>query len=211
MLDFFRKYVLIIIFVLLVSGLINIGQFFMLKNETSGLESELESISPSDIQAPKKIADFEYKLFYGEWEVKEFINFTASIPKSVTEEGEESQYPDILGTKIYFTRDKIVNNDKIICSSPVYNIGIIPVVEKEQLFLGKHSMSIKELGIKGEYFNFVTVLDENNINNLSDEIIGNTFYVVDNNTLILEYNACEFIMRRIAFIEDADMFENEHN
>ncbi len=156
------------------------------------------------------VGDSEYKLFYGEWEIKEFINFTASIPKTMTDE-EELQYPDIIGTKIYFDRDKVLNNGKIVCKSPVYTIGIIPVLEKEQLFLGKHSMSIKELGIKGEYFNFVTVASADNMNNGSDEIMGKTFYVVDNNTLVLEYNACEFIMKRTAFIDDADMFENEHN
>lgn len=211
MLNFFRKYVIFVVLALLISCLMNISQYANLKNKTREAESELEPVFLNNNQEKRQVTDSEYKLFYGEWEIKECINFTASIPKSTAEEGEEPQYPDIIGAKIYYSRDKILNNNKTVCTFPIYTIGVIPILEKEQLFLGKHSLSIKVLGIKGEYFNFVTVLDENNIDTVSDEIIGNTFYVVDNNTLVLEFNACEFIMKRTAFIDDADMFENEHN
>ena len=211
MLLFFRKYKVIIVYVLLISCLMNIVLFTILINKTRRIISEADPIILNSIQEKNEIVDYEYKLFYGEWEVKEFINFTASIPKSTTEEGRETQYPDIIGTKIYYNRDTIMNDDKIVCKSPIYSIGVIPVLENEQLFLGKHSMSIKELGIKGEYFNFVTVICEDYIDNVSNEIVGISFYIVDNNTLILEYNACEFIMKRTAFIENVDMFESEHN
>lgn len=211
MLNFCRKYVIFIVLALLFSCAMNVSQYVNPKNKTTEVDSDLEPVFLNNAQEKRQIVDSEYKLFYGEWEIKECINFTASVPNSTAEEGKESQYPDIIGTKIYFNRDKILNNDKIVCTSPIYTIGIIPVLEKEQLFLGKHSMSIKGLGIEGEYFNFVTILDENNIDFVSDEIIGNTFYVVDNNTLVLEYNACEFIMKRTSFIDGANMFENEHN
>lgn len=198
--NFTRKNVIIFIMIiaLISSCMLNIVQFVGQKNEREKAEEE------------KGLIDSEYKLFYGEWEIKKFINFTASIPIAFAEKGEGGQPPkDIIGTKIFFDRDKILNNDKIVCTDPIYTISIIPILKNGQQFLGERSMSIKDLRIKGEYFNFITVKDGNFLN--LDDVIGTEFYIVDNNTLILEYKACEFVMKRTAFIENAYLYEKEHS
>ena len=153
-----------------------------------------------------EVANDGYKLFYGEWEVKKYLNYTAEIPMNEQDSNIEKSAESFVGMHVSYGKDGVLNNNHFVLENPIYKISIIPVLEKEQNYLGKRSLSVSSLGINGNYFNYVFADGKKQGN-----VFGDTFYIIDNNTLVTEYMACEYLMKRVSFIENASMYEEEHN
>ena len=153
-----------------------------------------------------EVANDGYKLFYGEWEVKEYLNYTAEIPVDEDNNNIEKNAESFIGMRVSYGKDGILNNNYLVLENPIYKISIIPVLKKEQNYLGKRSLSVNSLGIKGNYFNYVFADGKKQGN-----VFGDSFYIIDNNTLVTEYMAYEYFMKRVSFIENASMYEEEHN
>ncbi|WP_143320585.1 hypothetical protein [Clostridium sp. HBUAS56010] len=178
-------------------------------------EPDCEALKPEDegkTAINNSLINSSYKMFYGEWEITDNLNYKSRLFPSPQGDLEEVVAPDIIGNRIYFNQNEILFNNTIVGTSPSYWIYIIPVIEngQQQHFLGDHSISVMELGISGDYFNYVEVNCLETTNKLFP-INSTSFYIIDNNTLIFEYDGFEFLMKRVAFIKNADMYEKEHN
>lgn len=217
MLSFKKIFIYIVILAFIISGISNV-YFYINNNARKAAEITSHEPDSEALKAEVKLVidnslmNSCYKLFYGEWEIIENLNYTSRLFFSSQGELKEVDAPDVIGKRIYYSQSEILYDGTIVGTSPAYCIYIIPVIEdgQQQYFLGDHSISVMDLRIRGNYFNYVDVDCSENTNELFP-INSTSFYIVDNNTMVLENDGFEFLMKRVAFIENADMYEKEHN
>jgi len=164
-------------------------------------ENQLQQEQQSPIQQQLEIPKFNdpaYKLFFGEWKIRKVVGTNERFPDDPDAvQGE-------IGKKIIYLENKVILDGKVIIENPNYSIAIIPVHDPHMQYI-EYMPPLDEIGIKGDYFVFVDVLD-NSGNYVTD--IGTLFYIKDDNTLIIfNDGGTYFEMTRIAHIKDAELGE----
>lgn len=138
--------------------------------------------------------DTEYKLFYGEWKVNKILgkHLTLSVETEIAEK--------ILGKRITYSIDSVKNDDIEKVINPNYNYAIVPITQNKTYV--EKMPSLQQLGIDGEYFVYVYVY---NTTGQGDDILGTEFYIKDDSTLVMLYNDVYYELKRISYIEDAEI------
>lgn len=168
----------------------------VVKEEISCLEDETaEKQAASDLEDEEAENAF-YQMFYGEWEITENV-YLDKIPVRGVEYTEEEIWEvsqEILAgawKKIQFTRDKIVIDDNQMWEMVKYNIIVFPADDDYMLHF---TMKLQDIGITeeaGKYYVLIEVTggEKENI----------TFFVKDENTIIVYKNSYCIEYRRISF------------
>lgn len=137
--------------------------------------------------------DKSYRIFYGEWIVKEICGEHERL-------GKQEDADELIGTKIYFDMKEIRINNVNAIDNPEYSITILPsTIDCYIPYMPSH----KDLGIEGEYFTFVSVYTGVASNPL---LIAASFYIKDDRTLILESSEAYYTLERVSYISDVDKY-----
>lgn len=113
------------------------------------------------------------------------------LPYVENEEGAERN----IGKKVTYLPDTISIDNNVIIKNPRYDIAVVPVIDTDRSYIEKMP-TLKDLGIKGEYFVYVVVPSDR-----LDHLFGEDFYVKDNETLIVSYEDVYYELKRISFYE----------
>lgn len=141
----------------------------------------------------KSFVDKSYKIYYGEWIVKDICGEHERL-------GKQENAEELIGSKIYFDVDEIRINDLIAVTNPEYRISILPSTIDYYI---PNMPSHKELGVKGNFFTFVSVYTGETSNPL---LISADFYVKDDKTLILVSNDAYYTLERIDYIPNVEKY-----
>lgn len=137
--------------------------------------------------------DNSYKIYYGEWIVKEICGEHERL-------GKQENAEELIGSKIYFDVDEIRINDVIAITNPEYRISILPSTIDYYI---PNMPSHKDLGVKGEFFMFVSVYTGETSNPL---LISADFYIKDDKTLILVSNDAYYTLERVDYIPNVEKY-----
>lgn len=81
--------------------------------------------------------DTEYKIFFGEWEITEFLGVSRYC------QGKEQE--EIIGYHIYYDAKKLEVDGKVVIEKPIYMLGLIPckyfiyiLMLNQQIWSGQH-------------------------------------------------------------------------
>lgn len=153
-----------------------------LDSETSR-NAELEE---TVYQLKLRAIDGSYKLYFGEWKVEKILCENERF-------GADEDAQDLMGSTFYYSVDEVKKDGVIIGNNPSYKCYIIPKNEYKYL---ANMATPEELGISGDFTVYVHIL--------ADEIVttGSSFYIKDDNTLILYENNAFYEMKRISYISD---------
>lgn len=147
---------------------------------------------PDITQEPDIIieADYysSYKLFYGEWQITELIS------------GSKDQFDSIVGVVMQYDYDSF----SVLGESftPKYSLSLIPIIQDYQSYTSR--TSVQEMGIKGDFFVYIRIYDKAQQKIISQP--GSTFYVRDDNSLIISFQSVTAIAKRVGYIEDNENF-----
>lgn len=135
-----------------------------------------------------------YKMFYGEWEVTRLLvrNVHIDTPE------------DLVGRTVYYDYTAMKNDGIDIPGTVIYMVEIYPQPGHSHFY---YTASPQDMGIGGDYFVDVTVEPQflhNEIN--GKRIIGDSFLIKDDQTLILSYDNCFYEMKRKSYIEGHDEY-----
>ena len=155
-------------------------------------EEKAEKNDENDVNS----SDTQYKIFFGQWEVTKVVY---ARPGMNLEKAEA-----YIGMKINFTRDaiKIEGQNEIL--KPQYSIAIIPISNLKDSYVNKMP-TLGDIGINGEYFVYVYISTDNLIEKF--HVPGNEFYIKDDDTLIALFEDMYYEIKRISYIEDAEIYK----
>lgn len=139
-------------------------------------------------------ADYSYKSFYGEWQITEFMGIGQHY------RGERQE--EYIGNRIYYSSKEIYINDEIMIVNPRYHCAIIPMDKWHMYKSSLHpAVGAREmLGRNDEYF--VQVLIGNIYTKNKDVFeFGSTFYIVNEDELILETDDGWYKMERLNYLD----------
>ncbi len=108
---------------------------------------------------------------------------------------------NLIGTEITMLPEKVIVGNEVVTNFPMYQISIIPIISKTQAYI-KDLPAINELNIKGNFFAFVEV--EDFYEGLNSDFPFNSFYVMDDETLIAEQDGYYVELKRIEYIDDLE-------
>lgn len=170
-----------------------------LKTQIEELNSKLfqfeqKSGNSTNEQEYPKLEDTEYKMFYGEWEVAEVLGRHQKEPLEM-EIAEE-----LIGNSIAFYREEILIDGIQVVKDPGYHFTIIPVIPDKKYI--RYMPSLKEIGITGNYFIYVYIY---NVFDQTGDLFGAEFYIKDDQTLVMFYQEVYYELKRISYIEDAEI------
>lgn len=120
------------------------------------------------------------KSFYGEWQVTKLLDWPSV-------QSDETDMNNDIGKKISFSKeDALSENEKL--ENPIYQATQINKDEYETGYL----MDFNKLGLKGSKVTKVEIYDAERL----WESLGNVFFIIDDDTLVLwDYNC--YVMKRI--------------
>lgn len=138
-------------------------------------------------------SDYEYKIFWGKWEITEFMGYGRYC------DGErQEQY---LGNTIYYDKEVILINDEIVLKKPVYQFGIIPT-DKYSIYTQIYPAQGGDILWENNKRFFVHVqLKQTLTENKQFFEFGDRLYIVDEDTLILDTDDGWYKMKRLEYID----------
>jgi hypothetical protein len=149
-----------------------------------------------------EVIDSTYKLFYGTWEVTNVIGTSKLSLDINNEEDTLEKAKQTIGRIITYEKNSIKNDNIEVYKNPHYKYAIIPVKNPEFEYIMYFS-NVRELGLNGNYFVFVEV----DIQDYGDTTFGSNFYIKDDDTLIAFYYDVEYELKRVSYIENADIMQ----
>jgi hypothetical protein len=164
-------------------------------NESNQNEETINSLEVSPIYSST------YKLFYGEWEITEVIGYNHNYGKSF------SGADKIVGTRVSYDREKILANGLTV-NNFKYSYTINPNIKDMCYF--NNTLTNQELGIKGEYYVFIHVETYIPGVNLGISFVGDEFFILDDNRLILVKNNVFYLAERLSYIENKEDLDYTH-
>lgn len=165
-----------------------------LQNTIYDRENEIKQLKEDEEILKKMYSDTNYKLFFGEWVVTKILAENYRF-------GAKENAEDLIGTIFYYDFNQIKRNDEITSDMPIYHYYVIPKNNKRFL---QYMPLPSELGIEGEFSLFVETKTKNVF------IEGISFYVKDDETLILYQNGVFYEMKRKSYKEENISENYEH-
>ncbi len=193
-----NKYIItatILILFLLVGACAKNNDGKVLKKEQYG--SSTKNIIPNEKLEVKPKFNNTYKMFYGKWEIKNIFGYNNKLGETLPE------FSSNIGKKIFYGNDKI-EYDNLSLDNFLYSYTILPNEKNECYFY--NTLTNEQLGISGEYYVFVhveTFIEELGSN--SPKFIGDEFFIIDDNTLILVKDGVFYLAERVSHIYKDDM------
>lgn len=137
--------------------------------------------------------DYEYKMFFGKWEVTEFMG------KGQYCYGEKQEA--FIGSTVYYDNSKIQINEVTVLKRPTYQFGIIPN-DKHSIYTQIYPAEGSDVLWGREEGYFVHVQLRQNVTEEGDFFeFGDKFYIVDENTIILDTEDGWYKMKRLDYID----------
>ena len=162
-------------------------------------QTETESAnSTPERKGPKYKADDAYKFFYGVWE---FTNVISQHGRLGGDEG----YEDVIGTQVAYSPDVYLCNENVV-RYPTYLMYIFPQdPDRYNPFLeDQRQINLKNLLPDARYFIWIQIVNKGGID-FEGDILGNEFFLKDENTMYaFDYN-CIYEMKRIGGVEDINI------
>ena len=162
-------------------------------------QTETESAnSTPERKGPKLKADDAHKFFYGVWE---FTNVISQHGRLGGDEG----YEDVIGTQVAYSPDVYLCNENVV-RYPTYLMYIFPQdPDRYNPFLeDQRQINLKNLLPDARYFIWIQIVNKGGID-FEGDILGNEFFLKDENTMYaFDYN-CIYEMKRIGGVEDINI------
>ena len=169
-----------------------------IENDTQ-TETESANSTPKR-KGPKYKADDAHKFFYGIWELTKVVSQHSGL-------GGDEGYEDVIGTQVAYSPDIYLCNGTVI-RYPTYLMNIFPQdPDRYNPFLGdQRQTNLKDLLPGARYFIWIQIVNKGGVASVADgELLGNEFFLKDENTMYaFDYN-CIYEMKRIGEVEDINM------
>ena len=167
-------------------------------NIENAAQTETESAnSMPKRKGPKYKADDAHKFFYGIWELTKVVSQHSGL-------GGDEGYEDVIGTQVAYSPDIYLCNGTVI-RYPTYLMNIFPQdPDQYNPFLGdQRQTNLKDLLPGARYFIWIQIVNKGGVASVADgELLGNEFFLKDENTMYaFDYN-CIYEMKRIGGVED---------
>ena len=167
-------------------------------NIENDAQTETESAnSMPKRKGPKYKADDAHKFFYGIWEFTKVVSQHSGL-------GGDEGYEDVIGTQVAYSPDIYLCNGNVI-RYPTYLMNIFPQdPDQYNPFLGdQRQTNLKDLLPGARYFIWIQIVNKGGVASVADgELLGNEFFLKDENTMYaFDYN-CIYEMKRIGGVED---------
>lgn len=140
--------------------------------------------------------NLSYKIFYGKWKATKIIE----DPRKQGIKADKN-ISNLIGTEITMLPEKVIVGNEVVTNYPMYQISIIPIFSETQAYI-KDLPPINEVNIKGNFFAFVDVEDFYEV--LNSDFPFNSFYVVDDETLVAEQDGYYVELKCIEYIDDVE-------
>ena len=165
-------------------------------NIENDIQTETESAnSTPERKGPKLKADDAHKFFYGVWEFTDVVSQHGRL-------GGDEGYEDIIGTQVAYSPDVYLCNENVV-RYPTYLMYIFPQdPDRYNPFLeDQRQINLKNLLPDARYFIWIQIVNKGGID-FEGDILGNEFFLKDENTMYaFDYN-CIYEMKRIGGVED---------
>ena len=167
-------------------------------NIENDAQTETESAnSTPKRKGPKYKADDAHKFFYGIWELTKVVSQHSGL-------GGDEGYEDVIGTQVAYSPDIYLCNGTVI-RYPTYLMNIFPQdPDRYNPFLGdQRQTNLEDLLPGARYFIWIQIVNKGGVASVADgELLGNEFFLKDENTMYaFDYN-CIYEMKRIGGVED---------
>ena len=167
-------------------------------NIENAAQTETESAnSTPKRKGPKYKADDAHKFFYGIWEFTKVVSQHSGL-------GGDEGYEDVIGTQVAYSPDIYLCNGNVI-RYPTYLMNIFPQdPDRYNPFLGdQRQTNLEDLLPGARYFIWIQIVNKGGVASVADgELLGNEFFLKDENTMYaFDYN-CIYEMKRIGGVED---------
>ena len=167
-------------------------------NIENDAQTETESAnSMPKRKGPKYKADDAHKFFYGIWELTKVVSQHSGL-------GGDEGYEDVIGTQVAYSPDIYLCNGNVI-RYPTYLMNIFPQdPDRYNPFLGdQRQTNLEDLLPGARYFIWIQIVNKGGVASVADgELLGNEFFLKDENTMYaFDYN-CIYEMKRIGGVED---------
>ena len=167
-------------------------------NIENDAQTETESAnSMPKRKGPKYKADDAHKFFYGIWELTKVVSQHSGL-------GGDEGYEDVIGTQVAYSPDIYLCNGTVI-RYPTYLMNIFPQdPDSYNPFLGdQRQTNLEDLLPGARYFIWIQIVNKGGVASVADgELLGNEFFLKDENTMYaFDYN-CIYEMKRIGGVED---------
>ena len=168
-------------------------------NIENDAQTETESAnSTPERKGPKLKADDAHKFFYGVWEFTDVVSQHGRL-------GGDEGYEDVIGTQVAYSPDVYLCNENVV-RYPTYLMYIFPQdPDRYNPFLeDQRQINLKNLLPDARYFIWIQIVNKGGID-FEGDILGNEFFLKDENTMYaFDYN-CIYEMKRIGEVEDINM------
>ena len=171
------------------------GQETNIENDAQ-TETESANSMPKR-KGPKYKADDAHKFFYGIWELTKVVSQHSGL-------GGDEGYEDVIGTQVAYSPDIYLCNGTVI-RYPTYLMNIFPQdPDRYNPFLGdQRQTNLEDLLPGARYFIWIQIVNKGGVASVADgELLGNEFFLKDEDTMYaFDYN-CIYEMKRIGGVED---------
>jgi len=158
--------------------------------DETNLSLQYEAPSYYDLVLWEPSTKGPYRLYYGEWIVKDVISQHLRL-------GGDEGYEDLLNMNIYYDESTFKNSLGMLTQNPAYDISIIPYNEFSNQFFPEQWLN--EWLQDTNYFAFVQIINvKNGVDDSFYEKAGSEFVVVDDNTLIMFAYNCLYRLERVS-------------
>ena len=168
-------------------------------NIENAAQTETESAnSTPERKGPKLKADDAHKFFYGVWEFTDVVSQHGRL-------GGDEGYEDVIGTQVVYSPDVYLCNENVV-RYPTYLMYIFPQdPDRYNPFLeDQRQTNLKNLLPDARYFIWIQIVNKGGID-FEGDILGNEFFLKDENTMYaFDYN-CIYEMKRIGEVEDINI------
>ena len=168
-------------------------------NIENDIQTETESAnSTPERKGPKLKADDAHKFFYGVWEFTDVVSQHGRL-------GGDEGYEDVIGTQVAYSPDVYLCNENVV-RYPTYLMYIFPQdPDRYNPFLeDQRQINLKNLLPDARYFIWIQIVNKGGID-FEGDILGDEFFLKDENTMYaFDYN-CIYEMKRIGEVEDINM------
>ena len=159
-------------------------------NIENAAQTETESAnSTPERKGPKLKADDAHKFFYGVWEFTDVVSQHGRL-------GGDEGYEDVIGTQVAYSPDVYLCNENVV-RYPTYLMYIFPQdPDRYNPFLeDQRQINLKNLLPDARYFIWIQIVNKGGID-LEGDILGNEFFLKDENTMYaFDYN-CIYEMKK---------------
>ncbi len=195
-----KKYIITLILIMFISLVCSCADNININNNKVLEKESIDSINDEIVQKESEVKPkFKntYKMFYGKWEIKNILGYDNKLGETLPE------FNLNIGKTIFYGNDKIEYDD-LTLENFLYSYTILPN-EKDNCYF-YNTLTNEQLGISGEYYVFVhveTLTEELGAN--SPDFIGDEFFIIDDNTLVLVKNGVFYLAKRQTHIYKDDI------